>query len=274
MIPQAVILLGGQGTRLAALYPDRPKALVPVHGRPFIEWQLDWLRRNGVRRILLAAGHKAEVLEAWLADRPSDDLSLRLSREPAPLGTGGALRHVESLLETSHVLVLNGDTLLPRLHLSTVWKLFFHTMEKNEDDFPYYGKLPAEFSTLWKTFFHAMEKPDGLFPDCATLWVAPIADPGRYGTVEFGPDGLVSAFREKAPRTSGHVNAGIYLLPRRLLAAIPSGRPVSIETEVFPALAAQRGLFALPAPAPLLDMGTPDGLAAMEAFLADRPPPA
>ena len=268
MIPQAVILLGGQGTRLAALYPDRPKALVPILGQPFLEWQLDWLRRNGVRRILLAAGHKAEVLDAWLAARPPDDLSITLSREPSPLGTGGALRHVEPRLETPHVLVLNGDSLLPRLQLSTLWKLFFHAMEKTDDDFPCHGKLPAEFSTPWKTFFHAMEKSDGRFPDCATLFVVPIADPGRYGTVESSPDGLVTAFREKAPRSSGHVNAGIYLLPRSLLAAIPDGRPVSIETDLFPALAEQRKLFALPAPAPLLDMGTPDGLAAMEAHLA------
>ena len=85
--------------------------------------------------------------------------------------------------------------------------------------------------------------------------------------MEFGADGFVTAFREKAERAAGFVNTGVYLLSRALIAAIPAGRAVSIETETFPALVAQRRLVALPAPPPLLDMGTPDGLAALDAFL-------
>jgi NDP-sugar pyrophosphorylase family protein len=85
--------------------------------------------------------------------------------------------------------------------------------------------------------------------------------------VESDAEGFVTAFREKAERASGFVNTGIYLLPRALIAAIPAGRAVSIETEIFPALAAQRKLVARPAPPPLLDMGTPAGLAALERFL-------
>ena len=242
VIPQAVILLGGKGTRLAARFPDRPKCLVPVAGRPFLEWQLDWLKKNGVARVLLAAGHLADVLEAHLAARPPDGLDLVLSREPAPLGTGGALKFVEPRLATDPVLVLNGDSLVPNLDFSTQWKNvsgFFHTMEKK-------------------------------FPQCGKLFVAPSEDPGRYGTVEFDAGGFVTAFREKAERAAGFVNTGIYLLPREVIAAIPAGLAVSLETEIFPALAARRGLVALPAPPPLLDMGTPDGLAALERFL--RPP--
>ena len=239
MIPQAVILLGGKGTRIAARFPDLPKALVPVNGRPFLEWQFDWLRQNGIGQILLAAGHKADVLETYLASRPADGLRIRLSREPEPLGTGGALRYIEPLLTSDPVLVFNGDSLTPHLKFSTQWKNvsgFFHTMEE-------------------------------MFPHCGKLFATPIQDPGRYGTVEFGADGFVTAFREKAERESGHVNTGIYLLPRELIAAIPAGRAVSIETEIFPALVAQKKLAALPAPPPLLDMGTPDGLEAMEKFL-------
>ena len=105
------------------------------------------------------------------------------------------------------------------------------------------------------------------FPRCGKILVAPIENAGRYGTVEFDPDGFVTAFREKAERAAGFVNTGIYLLPRELIASIPSGRAVSIETEIFPALVAQKKLAVLPAPPPLLDMGTPDGLEAMEKFL-------
>ncbi len=239
VIPQAVILLGGKGTRLAARFPDRPKCLVPVAGRPFLEWQLDWLRKNGVVRILLAAGHMADVLEKHLAARAADGLLISLAREPEPLGTGGALKFAEPRLASDPVLVLNGDSLVPRLEFSTQWKTF-------------------------GGFFHTMEKK---FPQCGKIFVAPIGDPGRYGTVEFDADGFVTAFREKAERAAGYVNTGIYLLPRGILAAIPPGKAVSLETEIFPALAAQRKLVALPAPPPLLDMGTPDGLAQMEAFL-------
>ena len=108
------------------------------------------------------------------------------------------------------------------------------------------------------------------WPGCAALLVAPIENAGRYGTVEFDADGFATAFREKADRAAGFVNAGLYLLPRNVVAEIPAGRAVSLETEIFPALAAQRRLVAIPIPPPLLDMGTPDGLAAMEAFLKKR----
>ncbi len=247
MIPQAVILLGGKGTRIAARFPDRPKCLVPVAGRPFLEWQFDGLKKNGIGQVLLAAGHLADVLAAYLAARESDGLDVVLSREPQPLGTGGALKFVEPQLATDPILVLNGDSLAPNLDFSTAWKKVFHGVEKT-------GEI-----------FHSVEN---IFPQCGKLFVAPIEDPGRYGTVEFGADGFVTAFREKAERTGGFVNAGIYLLPREIVAAIPAGKAVSLETEIFPALVAQKRLFAVPAPPPLLDMGTPDGLAAMEAFLS------
>jgi len=237
--PQAVILLGGRGTRIAAQFPDCPKALVPVAGRPFLEWQFDWLKANGISRVMLAAGHLAEVLEHYLDARPADALEIVLSREPNPLGTGGALKFVEPLLASDPVLVLNGDTLTPNL----------------------------SFSTLWKNLFHAVENPASAGPHCGKLFITPIEEAGPYGTVEFDADGFVTAFREKADRAAGFVNAGIYLLPREIIAAIPADRPVSIETEIFPSLAADRQLTALPCPPPLLDMGTPDGLAAMEKFL-------
>jgi NDP-sugar pyrophosphorylase family protein len=267
MVPQAVILLGGRGTRIAAQYPDRPKALVPVCGRPFLEWQLDWLRAGGITRVLLAAGHLADVLERHLAARPPDGLDLVLSREPEPLGTGGALKFAEPLLASDPVLVLNGDSLAPRLDVSTLWKKVFHSVENSGPVFPWCGQWTGDFSTVWKNLFHGVEKNGGFFPHRGKLFVTPIGDPGRYGTVEFGDDGFVSAFREKAECRSGFVNAGVYLLPREIIEAIPAGRAVSLETEIFPDLAARRRLLALPAPPPLLDMGTPGGLTALEDFL-------
>ena len=283
MIPQAIILLGGKGTRLAARFPDLPKALVPVRGRPFLEWQLDWLKRNGIARVLLAAGHKADVLDAYLAARAPDGLDLLLSREPAPLGTGGALKFVEPLLATDPVLVFNGDSLTPHLDFSTPWKKVFHGVEKTaglfhsvEKSFPQCGtaECRAQADRRGANARSIAPRPcaasEGATATAAAkLFVAPIAEAGRYGTVESDAEGFVTAFREKAERTAGFVNTGVYLLPRALIAAIPAGQAVSIETEIFPALAARRELLALPAPPPLLDMGTPDGLAAMEDFLRE-----
>jgi len=239
----AVILLGGKGTRIAAQFPDVPKALVPVNGRPFLEWQLDGLRAAGITQVLLAAGHKAEVLEAYLATRPDNGLEIALSREPTPLGTGGALKFIEPQLASDPFLVLNGDSITPNLDFSILWKQFFHTMDKSRKSFPYHGQI------------------------CVT----PIEDPGRYGTVEFDDDDTVTTFREKAERASGFVNTGIYLLSRAILETIPAGKAVSLETEIFPALVEKRQLVAVQAPPPLLDMGTPDGLAAMESFLSNSP---
>ena len=247
---QAVILLGGAGTRIAPLYPDLPKALVPVAGRPFIEHQLLWLARNNIRRVHLAAGIKAGPLESWLAaPRPPDlqSLTITLSREPAPLGTGGALRHLLPILpDAPAFLSFNGDTLTPNLTLS----------------------LPPPAPRGPAPCRKRQDSPESP----AHLWSVPVPDATRFGTLDLSPDGHVLAFREKsAVRGPAHVNAGIYLLPRSLLETSPSDRPVSLETECLPRWASSGLLLSHPVPPPLLDMGTPDGLAEMERFLTASP---
>ena len=236
MIPQAIILLGGKGTRIAARFPDVPKALVPVNGRPFLEWQLDWLRRGGVKRVHLAAGHKADVLEEYLATRPADGLAISLSIEPEPRGTGGAIKFAELWIRSDPFFVLNGDSLTPGLN--------FQALENTH----------RQHSNAW-----------------ITIAVAPIEDAGRYGTVEFNTVGHVTAFREKIECRSGWINSGVYLMSQRTLASIATGRAVSIETDLFPALVEQGRIWALATPPPLLDMGTPDGLSIMKKWLKEHP---
>ena len=281
MIPQAVILVGGLGTRLAEQFPDVPKGLVPVNGRPFLEWQLDWLRRGGITKVLLAAGYKGETFEHYFAHRPADGMIVVLSREPKPLGTAGALRFAKGLLAEDPVLILNGDTLVPNLDFSTVWKKVFHSVEKTPEFF--HGvensrvPSPSRETQGEREVYSAVPLPGergsdrdrsgNSFPRCGKIFVAPIENAGRYGTVEFGADGFVTAFREKAPVAAGFVNAGVYLLPLDVIASIPPGEAVSIERDVFPELVKQRRLAAIPVEPPLLDMGTLDGLAKMEAFL-------
>lgn len=108
---EAIILAGGLGTRLAGVVADRPKAMAPVAGRPFLEWQLEYLQSQGVRRVVLAVGHRSEQIVAHFGDR-FGDLAIAYEVEKAPRGTGGALRCAIQKAEGAGVFTLNGDTLL------------------------------------------------------------------------------------------------------------------------------------------------------------------
>jgi mannose-1-phosphate guanylyltransferase len=104
------VLAGGLGTRLAGAVPGLPKILAPVAGRPFVEHLLDWLAREGARRIVFLLGHRADAVQAHLAAHPRPGLTFDCAIEPSPLGTGGALAHARPLLRSDPVLVVNGDT--------------------------------------------------------------------------------------------------------------------------------------------------------------------
>lgn len=227
---QAIILIGGRGTRLQSLYPDRPKALAPIAGRPFLEWQLDWLNRHGIDNVHLAAGYKAQALRDWAsATMPGGVITI--STEPASLGTGGGLKYVESFIRSDPFLILNGDSLLPNLDFKSLTEA---------------GRTSGAL---------------------VTMAVTQIESAGRYGTVVFDERLRVTAFLEKAERTGGWINGGVYLAHRPLLDRIPKNTTVSLETDVFPALCASGQFSAHLAAPPLLDMGTPDGLQAMEQYL-------
>ncbi len=229
----AVILLGGKGTRIQSLYGDRPKCLVPVAGKPILLWQLEWLRRGGIKRVHLAAGYMADVLRDWLKTDAPKDMEITFSVEPEPRGTGGAIKFAVPWIQSDPFFVLNGDSLTPGLD--------FHTLEK----------VHRNSSDVW-----------------ITLGVAQIEKTGRYGTVEFDEQNRVTAFLEKSEREHGWINTGVYCISRRALEAIAPDKNISIETDVFPSLASAGRLRVFRAAPPLLDMGTPDGLAAMEKFLS------
>jgi NDP-sugar pyrophosphorylase family protein len=178
----------------------------------------------------------AAALRAWAEGRRGSMPAITWSEEPAPLGTAGGLKWVEPHIRGERFLVVNGDSLLPGLDFSALFRL-------------------------------------GVDPACAAaIAVARMERTSRYGTVEFDARGRVTAFREKAERSEGWVNGGIYLLRRGLLAEIARDKPVSIESDLFPALAARGDLYACPVNGPLLDMGTPEGLQGTERFLADAAP--
>jgi NDP-sugar pyrophosphorylase family protein len=230
---QAMLLCGGLGTRLRGLFPELPKALVPVCGRPFIEHMIEGLRSQGISRVHVAAGYRADQIKEWAERQTMAGVAITVSVEPAPLGTAGGINYaLPFMAEGRSILVLNGDSLLPKARI-------------------------ADLVT-------AREKKPAFQ---AVIAAVEMTERGQYGTVEIDENDRITAFKEKADNRRGYVNGGIYLLDTDVLHGIPGGIAVSIEKEIFPQLAEAGRLGAVKIPGPLLDMGTPQGLARTEAFL-------
>jgi mannose-1-phosphate guanylyltransferase len=220
---QALILAGGEGTRLRPLTSTIPKPVVPLVDRPFIAYMIEWLRRHGIDDVILACGFMAAGVRAVLGDGTALGVRLRYVEEPHPLGTGGALKYAQDLLD-ERFLMLNGDVL-------------------TDID------LTAQLDQHERTGARA------------TLALVSVEDPSAYGLVRLAEDRGVNEFLEK-PETSALdtnlINAGAYVLDRDVLDEMPpAGTNVSIERDVFPRLVG-RGLFGYPADAYWLDIGTPD----------------
>ncbi len=196
-----VILAGGLGTRLRPLTDARPKPVVPLLNRPFLDYQLALLRRHGVRDVVLSCSYRVDDVRSAMGTGAAAGVGLRYAVEDAPLGTGGGVRNAAHGAR-GRLLVLNGDVLTD-VDLGAVLR------------------------------FHAARGAR------ATIGLIPVEDPTRYGLVETDGRGAVRRFLEK-PRadevTTNMVNAGIYVIEAELLERIPSGRAVSIEREFFPGL--------------------------------------
>jgi NDP-sugar pyrophosphorylase family protein len=225
----AVVLAGGLGTRLRPAVGDTPKSMAAVAGTPFLAHLLLWLRRSGVRDVVLAVGYRADEVERHVGTGDAWDLRVRYSPEPEPLGTGGALRLALPQLGGTTCLALNGDSFFD---VDLARLLAFHRRK---------GAL-------------------------ATIAAVSVAEPQRYGGLDIDADGSVRRFIEKgaAPGGTGSINAGVYILDRAVLDGIPEGRPVSLEREVFPGLTDGR-LYAMPSDGYFVDIGLPADYAAVDA---------
>lgn len=224
------ILAGGLGTRLRPVVGERPKALAAVAGRPFLAILLEWLARAGARQAVLCTGYRGDLVRQELGDR-FGPIDLVYSREDQPLGTAGALRLAYPLLDSELTLVLNGDSFC-QVDLAAML------------DWRAAKAAPALMLLTW------------------------VEDAARYGRVELDPDGVVTAFREKQPQGGpGWINAGVYVLERRVLESIPPGREVSLEREIFPAWVGN-GLHGFAEGRRFLDIGTPESFAQAQGFFA------
>jgi len=220
----AVVLVGGEGTRLRPLTYEIPKQMLPVVERPMIEHVLAWLAGHGVDRAVLSLGYRPEAfLTAFPSDR-IEGVALAYAVEPEPLDTAGAVRFAADRAGISETfLVLNGDVL-------------------------------TDFDVSALVEFHRSRSA------AASIALTPVSDPSAFGVVPTDDQGRVTAFIEKPPAAQAPtnlINAGIYVLEMSVLDLIPSGRRVSIERETFPELVAARSLYALASDAYWIDTGTP-----------------
>ncbi len=221
---QALILVGGEGTRLRPLTSNLPKPVVPLAGQPFMSYMLQWLRSHGVDDVVLSCGFLADGVRSVLGDGSQLGIRLRYVEEPKPLGTGGALKYAEDLLG-DRFFMLNGDVLT---------------------DIDLSAQLAAHERTGAR----------------GTLALMAVEDPSAYGLVRLHDDGSVSEFLEKpGPEQildTNLVNAGVYILEHDVLDGMaPAGTNTSIERDVFPRLVGN-GLYGHRTDGYWLDIGTPD----------------
>jgi D-glycero-alpha-D-manno-heptose 1-phosphate guanylyltransferase len=226
----AAVLAGGLGTRLRSALEDQPKVLAPVSGRPFLAYLLDLLAAASFKRVVLLTGYKSEQVESAFGDYYRG-IKLVYSAETSPLGTAGALGAALPLLNSSTILLLNGDS--------------------------YCGVDLNAFSA-----FHRGRCAD------ASLALTRVDDASRYGRVRTTATGRVTVFAEKqSARGSGWINAGAYLFERRLIEEVSPGRSVSLEREMLPHWIRNRAVFGHRRARPFLDIGTPESYSAAAAFL-------
>lgn len=218
---QCAILVGGLGTRLGALTSDTPKPLLDCGGRPFLAWMLRELVRFGIEEIVLLAGYRSERVEAFQAELTRwipKPLTCRVSTEPSPAGTAGALAYAREWLDESF-LMINGDS-----WLDTNLARFF-------------ANAAAAHDTVGCVLLRSME-------DCS-----------RYGTAEVR-DGRVVAFRAQGTASgAGLIGAGMYIFEKRLLDHFTP--PSSLEKDVLPVLARQGELAASVLDGYFIDIGVP-----------------
>ncbi len=230
--PTLIVLAGGKGTRLASLYPDLPKPLVPMAGKPFLHWLVTWFVRQGCKDFVFSIGHKGEKIHEWLRSSSlMEALRWQVFHEKEPLGTGGGARACLDLCG-ENVLVTNGDSLI-LCSLDPLWD------------------AAADLSL------------DGI------LIGAPLKDASRFGTLALDEDGFLTGFHEKRPG-EGLINAGLYFFRRRALESLPLGKNLSMEYDVIPSLiASDARLKVLRAEekAPFIDIGTPETVRQGESFV-------
>ncbi|MGI0088366.1 MAG: nucleotidyltransferase family protein [Nitrosotalea sp.] len=214
---QAVVLAGGLGTRLGRLTKERPKSMLLIHGKPFLEYLITLLKTKGIVDFVLCTGYKHEIISGYFGDGIKFGVNIQYSVEKEPLGTGGALKNALPLLD-ENFLLLNGDTIL-----------FF--------DFDKFKKFHEEHNTC-------------------TMLTTLTNDNSRYGQVMTDNNSLVISFREKNSKHDEFlINGGIYLIAKRSFSWEMLPKTFSIENYLFPKLVDQKKLYSFVSRGYFCDIG-------------------
>jgi mannose-1-phosphate guanylyltransferase len=221
---KAVILVGGEGTRLRPLTCNTPKAIVPVLNRPFLEHLILYLKKHGITEVILAMGYLPDPIQEHLGDGSQLGIKVRYVVEDSPLGTAGAVKNAEPYLDEPFI-VFNGD-ILTEIDLTTMIKRHQETRPK------------------------------------VTIALTPVENPTIYGVVETNTGDIVRRFVEKPgwdEVTTNMINAGIYILEPEVLAQIPSSTRSMFEHDIFPSLLDNgEPILGYPSNAYWIDIGTPE----------------
>jgi len=218
-----LILCGGLGKRLRSVVQDRPKPMVMINGKPFLDILINRMSNFGFRRFVLCLGYMGEVIKKYYRDR-SDSLTILFSEEKSPLGTAGGVKNAEDLIQSDPFLVMNGDSFC-LLNIS-------------------------EFAS-----FHIERKA------LASIALARTKSAGNYGVIKLDFSRKVTGFNEKPQSSSNEnllINAGIYLFRKDVLSLIPSDVKYSLEYNLFPRIV-NDSFYGYVTEEQLTDIGTPEG---------------
>ena len=231
---QAVILAGGLGTRMRPITETIPKPMIAVAGKPFLRHQLELLSAAGIESALLLVAYLGQQIQEYFGDGAKFGCDINYSFEPSPLGTGGALKNAEALLRDRFVLV-NGDT-----YLAIDYRALMEEF------------LAANCSALIVAYQR---------PETVAQQVPANALPNNLGV---NSRGRVTAYRKWNPEGLTHIDAGVIVLKKDILAGLRAGQKCSLEEEIYPSLIERDEMRAWVTHEPFYDMGSAAGLAALD----------
>jgi len=232
---QTVILAGGIGKRLMPLTKDVPKPMVPILGRPFLEYQIRWLKSNGIREILLLTGYQGDKIQSYFKDGSSLGVTLTYSHESNPLGTGGSLKLAEDKLESSFLLVY-GDSFLP-IDIDGLVQRFLDVDK-------------AGMIVVSENQQH---------------------DTGIPNNIDLDKKGFVVRYKKDSKESFlNYIDAGVSVFKKEVIDFIPKRKKVSLEEEIFPLLIKNQELMSYITRQPFYDIGTQERIKRFEEFLSSN----
>ena len=221
MIKQAIVLAGGFGTRLQKVVQEVPKPMAPINGRPFLDYQLNYLKSYGIERIIFSVGYKHEHISGYFGVE-YQGLKITYAIEHEPLGTGGGIKNAFEQVKKGAALVVNGDTM---------------------------------FKVDLKDFFARHQAAEAVI----SLALRKVEDVSRYGAVSTDSNGRITGFSEKGAQSGpGLINGGVYLIEKDFFSSHPFPEKFSMEKDAFEQYYQTDPIFGFAYDSYFLDIGIPE----------------